>query len=324
MKNLVLVGAGQLGSRHLQALSKVSFSAKIEVVDPFPASLDIARARFNEMPANPNISGVHFYTSLSEVSQDVDLAIIATNADIRADVIRQLVSGNKVKNLVLEKVLFQKPDDYTAIQSLLESRGIKAWVNHPRRSFPFYKKLRQSLKTSSQVSYQAQGGAWGLACNGLHMIDHLAFLTGETGLELNFTGLNNGLIQSKRKGFIEVSGALSGRIGRHPFELFCHESSSPVLITICSDSLHVVIDEANNWFRLATQENNWKWTEEKEKIVYFQSELSNQFTEDILSTGQCDLPTLMEATQLHVPFVTGLLAHINRQGAEKFDSCPIT
>lgn len=324
MKNLVLVGAGQLGSRHLQALSKVNFLARIEVVDPFAASLDIARARFNEMPANPNISGVHFYSSLSEVSQDVDLAIIATNADIRADVIRQLVAGHKVKNLVLEKVLFQKPDDYPAVQSLLESRGIKAWVNHPRRSFPFYKKLRQSLQASSQVSYKVQGGGWGLACNGLHMIDHLSFLTGEDELELNFTGLSEGLIRSKRQGFIEVSGTLAGRIGKHQFELFCHETASPVLITICSDSLHVVIDEANNWFRLATQENNWKWVEEKEKIVYFQSELSNQFSEDILTTGHCDLPTLMDATRLHVPFVTGLLAHINRQGTEKFNMCPIT
>lgn len=324
MKNLVLIGAGQLGSRHLQALSKVNFRAKIEVVDPFATSQEVARARFNEMPVNPNIAGINFYSSLSDLSGEVDLAIIATNADIRADVIRELVKGRNVKNLVLEKVLFQKPADYTEIQSLLESKGVNAWVNHPRRSFPFYKKLRQSLKESGQVSYQVQGGAWGLACNGLHMIDHLAFLTGEDELELDLSGLNQSVIQSKRKGFIEVSGALSGRVGGHSFELFCHESASPVVITICSDSLHVIIDEANGWSRLAANENGWKWVEEKEKIVHFQSELSNKFAEDILSTGQCDLPTLAEATKLHVPFINGLLEHVNRHGAEKYTICPIT
>ena len=148
MRNLVLIGAGQLGSRHLQALSKVNFPTKIEVVDPLPASLDVARSRFNEMPFNPNISGINFYSSLNDISKEIDLAIVATNADVRADVIRMLISSCNVKNLVLEKVLFQKVEDYVEILSLLEGDGINAWVNHPRRMFQFYKKLKQLLNGS--------------------------------------------------------------------------------------------------------------------------------------------------------------------------------
>lgn len=324
MKNIVVIGAGQLGSRHLQALSKVSFQTKIEVVDPFAASLDVARARFNEMPSNPNISGVSYYSSLSELSSHMDLAVIATNADIRADVIRTLLKYCEVKNLVLEKVLFQKPEEYIEIQALLEKKGVNAWVNHPRRMFPYYTKLKELLADSKQVSYQVQGGDWGLACNGLHFIDHLAFLTDCEDLEISTDSLNPSVIPGKRKGFFEINGALAGKIGKHPFELFCHEDASPVFITICSDKLNAIIDEGNGWVMICSKDGGWKWSEEKEKIIYFQSELSNKFAEDILTTSQCDLPTLAAATSLHVPFISALLTHFNQYGDEKHTFCPIT
>lgn len=324
MKNIVVIGAGQLGSRHLQALSKVNFPTKIEVVDPFGTSLEVARGRFNEMPSNPNISGISFYSSLSELSSKVDLAIIATNADIRADVIRSLVKYCDVKNLVLEKVLFQKPEEYTEIQVIFEVKNVKVWVNHPRRVFPYYAKLKELLAGSKQVSYQVQGGDWGQACNGLHFIDHLAFLTGCDDLEINTGGLNHSVISSKRKGYFEVSGILTGTVGPHPFELFCHQDASPVVITICSDNLNAIIDEGNGWVRISTKENGWQWVEEKTKIIYFQSELSKKIAEDILGMGRCDLPTFAEATKLHIPFINAMLEHINRYGVEKHTACPIT
>jgi len=324
MKNIVVIGAGQLGSRHLQALSKVNFQTTIEVVDPFAASLEVARARFNEMPSNPNVFGISFFSSLSELSTKVDLAIIATNADIRADVIRTLLKHCDVKNLVLEKVLFQKPEEYTEIQALLKAQNVKVWVNHPRRMFPYYAKLKELLVGSKQVSYQVQGGDWGLACNGLHFIDHFAFLTGCSDLTINTDGLNPSVIVSKRKGYFEVSGTLSGKIGAHPFKLFCHENASPVVITICADNLNAIIDEGNGWMRISTKENGWKWVDEKAKIIYFQSELSNKIAEDIFETGQCDLPTFVDSTKLHIPFINAMLEHINRYGVEKHTTCPIT
>lgn len=324
MKTIVLIGAGQLGSRHLQALSKVRFKTNIEVVDPFPASLEVAQARFNEMQSNPNISDISFYSSVSELSHNIDLAIIATNADIRAQVIRTLLKHCDVKNLVLEKVLFQKSHEYTEIQAVLEEKNVKAWVNHPRRMFPYYSKLKELIAGSKQVSYQVQGGDWGLACNGLHFIDHLAFLTGCEDLEIDTARLNTSVMSSKRKDYLEVSGILAGKIGQHPFELFCHEDASPVVITICSDNLNAIIDEGNGWVRMSTKENRWQWLEKEEKIIYFQSELSSKIAEDIIEKGGCDLPTFADAAKLHIPFINALLKHINQYDAVKHTACPIT
>lgn len=324
MKKIVLFGAGQLGRRHLQALSQMDSAAEIEVVDPVPESLAAAKVLLDDMPGNGAPKEITYLSTIADVSREVDVAIIATNADVRAGVVRSLLAACDVKNLVLEKVLFQKPEDYAEIEALFASKGTKVWVNHPRRLFPFYKKMKDWMAGAQQVSYQVQGGAWGLACNGLHFLDHLAYLTGEDMLTVSGEGLNPRLIQSKRAGFVELSGALHGRLGAHPFSLFCHDEASPAVITICSDTLNAIIDESNGWYRIARKENQWKWETGTEKIIHFQSELSHLVVEDILAVGQCDLPAYAEAIKLHLPFIRCVMNHLGKIAQREYDICPIT
>ena len=54
-KRIAIIGAGQLGSRHLQGLTKIKQDIHITVIDPNPSALEIARQRFVEMPENPLI-----------------------------------------------------------------------------------------------------------------------------------------------------------------------------------------------------------------------------------------------------------------------------
>jgi hypothetical protein len=324
MKNIVIIGAGQLGCRHLQALSMLDIDCKIDVVDISAESLQAANDRFCEMPINRHISSVRYLLTQSDLPASVDLVIIATNSDIRGKVVRELLSLCEVRNIIFEKVLFQRSNDYDEIEVLMRQKGASAWVNHPRRMFPFYSELKTLLAGSNQVSYHVQGGNWGLACNGLHYIDHLAFLTECSELTVDIRGLNPSLLASKRRGFIEVSGNLSGRIGPHTFQLFCHEVSSPVVIAICSDVLNALIDEGSGWARVIEKSGGGQWIEKRQKIVYFQSELSNIFVKDIIDTGRCKLTPYSEAKRLHVPFVGGLLEHINQHSGPQYDACPIT
>lgn len=324
MKNIAVIGAGQLGSRHLQSLAKLNLPARIEVVDTFAASLEIAKARFEEMPANANIQEIRYLSSIHELSKSIDFVVIATNADVRAGVVRELLAACDVKNILLEKVLFQKEADYAEFVEVFASKNIQVWVNHPRRQFPYYHELKHALAGATQISYQVQGGAWGLACNSLHFIDHLAFLSGSEALQISSEGLNPTVIQSKRKGFVEFSGALRGRIASHTFTLFCHDAQSPVSIAICSDTLNAIIDEGSGLIRFATQEGGWKWEERKERIIRFQSELTNSVVEQVIATGRCDLPTYEEAVKLHLPVIACFKEFLERAENRKYDHCPIT
>ena len=47
---IFIIGAGQIGSRHLQALRAVRIPLKISVIDPSTESLDLAKQRYEEMP----------------------------------------------------------------------------------------------------------------------------------------------------------------------------------------------------------------------------------------------------------------------------------
>ena len=52
MYNNLVVGAGQIGSRHLQAILKLDIKQTIYILDPSTNSLEISKERANEIPNN--------------------------------------------------------------------------------------------------------------------------------------------------------------------------------------------------------------------------------------------------------------------------------
>jgi len=324
MKKIAIIGAGQLGSRHLQGIAQSSFDISIEVVEPFEVSRKIAQDRFYQIENRKKITDISFYDAIEKLSDDIDLVIIATSADVRFKVVKELLDKKNVLNIVLEKVLFQSIDEYYIIEKLLEENNVECWVNHPRRMFPFYKQLKEELKDANQIAYNFQGGDWGLGCNGLHFIDHLSYLSNATNLTINNNLLDNDIYDSKREGFIEFNGLLTGSLNNHVFSLYSNAEKSSGILSIVSDVLTVTIDEGKGKIIMTKRDNQWQEEVIETKIVYFQSELSNILIEDILIKKTCDLPTYKEALNLHVPFIKSLLNHMHTVTGEEHKLCPIT
>lgn len=323
MKKIAIIGAGQLGSRHLQAVAKSKINISIEVVEPFESSRSTAKERYEQIEST-YVSDISFYDSIDKLSDEIDLVIVATGSDVRAAVVKELLTKKVVNNLVLEKVLFQDVEAYSTIKELLEERNTVCWVNHPKRMYPFYQALKNSLKGATQISYSFQGGDSGLGCNALHHIDTFSYLTGESDFSVESECLDKTIYESNRKGFIEFYGLMSGKLGKHPFSLYSNGQSAPEVLSITSDILVVKIDESRGIYQLAKKENDWKWETHEEKIVYYQSELSNVLLEDILVKEKCDLPTYEEAMNLHIPFIESLLTHMDQINGKKNTLCPIT
>ena len=115
---ILIAGAGQLGSRYLQGLAKCQNTLDIYVQDISELSLQIARQRWEEVyqPASDfhveltesavqhNIT---FESSFEKIPKQIDIAIVATNADVRPQVVKQITANNEVRYWVLEKVLAQ-------------------------------------------------------------------------------------------------------------------------------------------------------------------------------------------------------------------------
>jgi predicted dehydrogenase len=166
MKKIAIIGAGQLGSRHLQGLAKSNVEITIEVVEPFESSRQTAKLRFEEMPYNNNIKRINFFENIQDLSSKLDIVIVATNADVRYEVVKELLEKKDVEYLILEKVLFQKIDDYHKVEKLLKETKTKCWVNHPRRMYPFYKSLKEKLLLCKNINFSVSGGAWDLPVMG--------------------------------------------------------------------------------------------------------------------------------------------------------------
>mgnify|MGYP006094905473 CR=1 FL=1 len=324
IQKILLIGAGGIGSRHLQGLKRSTIPIEIGIVDPSKSSLEIAKGRYNEVENNEKIKEINYYSNLEDVSSKIDLAIVATTSEVRGNVIKELLKNKVVNNLVLEKVLFQTIDEYIEIEELLQLKNVKCWVNHPRRMHPFYVDLKQKLKDTNQLSFNLQGGDWGLACNALHYIDLLAYLVNGQKLELNNEFLDGQIYSSKREGFKEVNGLLIGKVGNHVFTLYCQENNAPMVLSIISDDMIVKINEVDGKVIYYENRKGWKEEEISQKIEYYQSELTHLLIEDILLIGKCDLTTYSQAKEFHVPFIKCIKEHFEKISGVIQNSCQIT
>jgi pyrroline-5-carboxylate reductase len=136
MHTILLIGAGNIGRRHLQGLLLSPFSYSIYVVDPIAACLDLAKAAVAEVEA-PTVAlhTIQYLSSIQLAPTNCDVAIIATNADVRKLVVEELIAHTTPRYLILEKVLFQKEADYKTIGQLIYQKNIPTFVNCTRRYF---------------------------------------------------------------------------------------------------------------------------------------------------------------------------------------------
>lgn len=324
MINIAIIGAGQLGSRHLQALASVKKIIHIQVVDPVEESLKTANARFNEVSGSFK-GKISFHSSISELEKELEVVIIATSSKIRRAVIEQVVAHSTVNFLILEKFLFINKADYISIGQLLNEKRITAWVNCPRRMMTFYKELQKELK--GPIDFTATGNAWGLGCNGIHLLDLFAFLSNNKEIHLSNDLINDKVLDSKRKGYIEFTGTIKGSAEGSSFVITSHEGeiASPLQINITTSTAKYNIQEgATAKVQISKEKNHWV-LEEKSFVMPFQSQLTNIVVDDILETGNCTLTSYNESAHLHVLFLDNLLEHLRKvNNNNNINECPIT
>jgi len=162
---LLLVGAGQLGSRYLQGLSHCPFDLEITVADSSPESLQRAQSRWEEVAGQSvGMHNVLYLPSLPDGVVSYDIAIIATGAARRAMLVKECAERFAVRYWILEKVLAQSSSELDMIEkALADADG--AWVNTPRRISRWHQQLRSLFAIEGTVICSVIGGDWGLACN---------------------------------------------------------------------------------------------------------------------------------------------------------------
>lgn len=209
-KTVLISGTGQLGSRYLQGLVKCLSPLSIWVIDPSEASLLQANNRWKEAGGTESRHSLRLVNSIATLPKKVDLAIVATPASVRTDVVASLASRCKVSFWVLEKVLAQTQNDLDRLIAYTVDSNA-AWVNIPRRMMRWHQELAEQISKQNPTSLRVFGGNWGLACNSIHLLDLATYFFNETILSIDTVGLNHNWYVSKRPGFFEINGTLKAQ-----------------------------------------------------------------------------------------------------------------
>jgi len=322
---IALIGAGQLGSRHLQGLVHASLPRRIYVVDPSNDSLKTAKQRAEEVSPVLFPKEISYHQSFSELPPTLDLAIIATSSLVRLKALKELMKYSNVKNLILEKILFTTEDEFNAAKELIGSTP--AWVNCPRRLNEFYTRLHSAVQNSNgPMRYVIAGRGFGLACNSIHFIDIFSMLCGEVEYELDTSKLIPKIFPSKRDGYIELFGRLVCNFsGGNVLEFDCLPvitDKADYYVRLEGDGFCIIVDEIRTSVEIILDDNDILDDFQFKRV--FLSTATGKIAEDILRNGTSPLTPFSDSVKLHLPLIKGLTDFVKKSSGKSFTSLNIT
>ena len=317
MKNLLLIGSGQLGSRYIQGIIREIVNYNIIVVDSSKISLNNAKKIWIESGGEKSFHKIFWSQTLPRDIKTYDLAIMATSSRNRAALIDYICSEVNVSYWILEKVLAQSNKELKMIETAT-SQAKNVFVNNPRRQMKWHQKIKSKFSEKIHL-VKKTGKLWGLACNAIHFIDLVGWWTGQSLLSVDTKRLHKKWFESKREGYYEVTGELSAKFSG---------GTELVLQSLYDAKEEVLMVEFNNKDSCVIYEDKGTTLFSNGDILNgsleLQSEMTGPMIAKILTKGACELPTLKESLKQHEVFLEAMLEHWNRSNNCNDKLVPIT
>lgn len=309
--NLLIIGLGNIGKRHLESASKYTAIKRIFIYD-----LDLLKLNQIAMMNN----NILLLDDLENVPLHLDFCIVSTSSRNREEIIVKLLNSTKIKYLILEKVLFQKYDTYDLIKEMINETTTKTYVNCPRRLMKSYKNLKSKLSTNKINKITVTGGNWSMASNAIHFLDLIAYFSSSEHItSYNLTAnLYDLIAQSKRDGYVEVFGSLIGNINEIYFNIYCSKEQNDLVIEIEFESQKITINESAQTILYSSKEEFQDF-----KIEYV-SQLTQIALESLEEKDTCDLIDYNNSSILHKPLILEILKHQNKFIESSDSRCLIT
>ena len=320
MTAVLLVGAGQLGSRYLQGLKSVPEPLHVTVVDPSAEALALAERRWDQVGLARQHPRPTFRGSVRKAIAPRpafwDLAIVSTGAQHRLDVVTEIVARTAVRHWVLEKVLAQSSTDVRALEQQVGNLSA-AFVNTSRRMMSGYAAIRKLVVPP--LSVEIVGAKWGLASNAIHFIDMVAWMTRSGVSHVSVISEYGGWYETKRAGTFDMTGRVDAA--------FADGSELSMVSVPQGGTLSVSIVDSAGAHWTINQAAGIAWTSAGEMLQVdfeLQSAMTPHLVTELLTTGSCDLPTLEDSARIHEPLLDALLGDWNAVTGRSDSRVPIT
>lgn len=322
MKKIILIGCGNIGSRHLQALAKLKCDLSVEIVEPSKVAQSLGKHRLNQVEYDPSNHKFVWHESITQLKNKSDLVIIATTSRNRINLIEDVLKLGH-KRLLVEKIVCQSTAEYKKLLSLMKKFHAKGWVNTNRRYFMAYQKLKNDLKHSKFVQIHIFSGNSGLGTNAIHYLDLFSWLIDDLKIKLDGKFLTNKLFKNKRgQNFKEFFGTIIGTSKRGSFVslTFFPSKRESFIINIQSEDRLVTINELvdQGYVNTFQGKKNLKFKFEHT------SSLTAKIAHDIFTNDACLLPTLEDSYYIHNELFRIFNQHMKKILNDKPKLCPIT
>ena len=326
-KRVLIVGCGQLGSRHLQAIVQIADIAEIFVFDPHPQALKMGQARVAEVPqANRNLK-ITWDTELRSDFSSGDLCINAMQAQNRCAMVQRVYEELGYRNFLIEKVVSQSVEEYESLLNFSSTNRLSIRVNCKSRAYGIHQYIKSKLNPEEPIIFSAVAGNHGLANNGVHEADLFVFHDGCREMILTGQRIDQKLHSSKRGGSIhDLTGTLTAvsEKGSECIISFDFGHTAPDTLFLLSASCRFMVDHFTKFALESYAKDNWTWKQVPIHEDWMVSFMTKQFAGDILRTGTCALPTLKDCYPAHKFILNALLPHFHQLLDKELEYCPVT
>ncbi|MFN4276619.1 MAG: Gfo/Idh/MocA family oxidoreductase [Ferrovibrio sp.] len=235
--NILLIGGGRMGQRHLRGLFR--HAVNLHLVEPSSEAMDACVRIVADYPD----ATLAAFPSISALPPDVTYmaAVMAETAAGRLERFQQILALG-VQNILVEKPLEQSRARVAAMVEAARISACRVWSNHYRRNLPGFKPLVGKGPYVISVS----SGAMGLGCNGIHWLDFALHLSGCKSGRMLFGEIDSTPIQSGRGSQFQDYGGrglFAFPDGSRLFLSCTAASSAPTAFSILGPHLHWVVDQ---------------------------------------------------------------------------------
>lgn len=197
--NVIVIGAGRMGVRHIQGVLAVDNISKITIVDINQGALDNALSSLKDNAGSDKCE----YTLLDNLDKNnrCDVGIIAPTADNREELFNLLVKLG-CKNIMVEKPLGQSYQEVLDFNETVSKSDVNCSVNLNMRLYDNFIQLKKDLENTPQLqgpkTITINTGTIGIGANGIHYLDLLYFLLDANEAEIQAAHISEETIPSGR------------------------------------------------------------------------------------------------------------------------------
>jgi hypothetical protein len=203
-KNILIIGFGNMGKSHLKSFLISKKKYKIHIYD-LKSVVDREIKNFSNK--------INFLSKFPK-KKNYDLAILATSSKVRYKLLMKLLNYNKIKNIILEKFIFDKIHNYKKFDKYLKS-NISLKINVNTWGDYLYKNLRiqKSIINYRNIKIIVPDGT--MLTNYIHYSDFYLRNQKKIKIKTNFKKI----INSKRKGYHEALGKIQIKSNKNQMEI---------------------------------------------------------------------------------------------------------